>query len=226
MKRLGSIIWLLGGISLWLGIMTSCNAPATLAPQVPVALPTLSPQEIIATNVAIQQAIAATLTAQPADKSSATGSLSSPTPTFTSTPSMVVTPSSTPLLQEEPTLTPPPRINVPVLLKPAQGGTYKAPITFQWRGKLEGTDKYQVRAYHVETGYILMSDLLTESIWTTDMPASKVGEWRWTVSVVRNGILLTKSAEWAFWFDPFPRTPRAAPGTPGVAPTPTTGPYP
>lgn len=61
---------------------------------------------------------------------------------------------------------------------------------------------YQVVVYHVESGYLVRSESLTDPIWVLDLPAERYGEWRWAVSLVQGGQVLVTSSEWMFWFDP------------------------
>ncbi len=202
-------------IGFLLGLVTSCSTPPTAIPTLPAVVPTLSTEDVIATNVAIQRAVAATLTAIPSP---------SPSSTLSSMPTIEPSPVSVTVPPRQSTLILTPRISVPELLEPSQGGTYKNPMTFQWNGSLGASDKYQVTTWHVETGHTLQSGLLADSTWSTDVPAINIGEWRWKVSVIRNGMVLTTSAERMFWFNPFPKTPGSHPS--GLPPTPTTGPYP
>ena len=116
-------------------------------------------------------------------------------PTSTPIPS---TPTQVPVAP--PTLAP--RATAPELVAPAQGGTYRSPVTFQWGGSLGAGQAYQVTTHHAESGYVIQSGLLTDQSWTADLPADKYGEWRWAVTVVQNGNTLATSSEWMFWFNP------------------------
>lgn len=214
MKRFCSVRLMFGAISLLIVSVTGCSTPTTIVPTLPAVAPALSPEEVVATNVAIQRAIEATLTAVPSPGNATAEAAPSPSPTLTSMPT--TTPSQLPVTAppSRPTLTLTPRVDTPKPpkpLEPAQGGTYKNPITFQWSGSLGSSDKYQVTARHVETGYTLQSGLLTDLIWSTDVPANNTGEWRWKVLVIRNGAVLATSAERMFWFNPFPKTPGSPP---------------
>jgi hypothetical protein len=142
-----------------------------------------------------------------------------PTPTPRSTPFPTATPT--------PTLfpTPIPSATVPEPIAPAMGRTYRNPVTFEWLGSLKPGQAYQVTVRHVESGYVIQTGLSTVYSSTTDLPADRDGEWRWTVSVVQDGQVLATSPEWMFWFNPFPRpTPfRKAPRTtPSPTPEPQT----
>jgi len=212
---------------LWLSVMlamcivgcassTPTLVVLTLAPAlVPTTAPTMQPDDVIATKVAITQtaigidaAVAATLTA------------AAPVPTLIPTPLSTLTliPTSPP----RPTSVP--LLPTPELAEPAQGGVYQSPITFQWRGSPGTGQSYQVIAYHLVSGYVHQSGPLTSLAWTTDLPAEKFGEWRWKVCVIRSGTTVATSAEGMFWFDPFPNKP--TPPGPTVPPAPTTEGYP
>lgn len=129
----------------------------------------------------------------------------SPTPTSTPTLSPTVapspTPTSTPIPPPTATLAPP-RVITPEPVAPAQGKTYRNPITFEWSGALSAGQRYLVSAHHTVSGYVVQSELLTDQTWTTDLPAENYGEWRWTVSVVQRTRTVITSNEWMFWFDP------------------------
>jgi hypothetical protein len=87
---------------------------------------------------------------------------------------------------------------------PVAGGTYGNPIAFEWRGSLSVGQAYLVTARHVESGYVIQSELLTGPSWTVDVPVERYGAWRWTVSVTQGGRTMASSPEWGFWFDPYP----------------------
>jgi serine/threonine protein kinase len=137
-----------------------------------------------------------------------------PTPTLTSSPTPTPTPSPTPTSTPStpPTATSTPlRATAPEPLAPAQGRKHLNPITFEWRGSLSAGQAYSVTAWHVESGYVIPSELLTSQSWTTDLPAERYGEWRWTVSVVQGGRTMATSSEWMFWFDPYPGSEKPPP---------------
>jgi tetratricopeptide (TPR) repeat protein len=162
-----------------------------------------------------------TLTPTPTSTNTPTPT-STPTSTLTRTPTE--TPSPTPTPTPSPTRTATPTAPPLELIAPAYGDTYRV-VTFQWRGSLGAGQAYQVTARHVESGYTIQSGLLTGDGWTGDLPGDKVGEWRWTVSVVQGGKTVVTSPEWMFWFDPVPR-PLQKPTTPTTLTTPTNTPPP
>jgi serine/threonine-protein kinase len=120
-------------------------------------------------------------------------------PVATATPSATATPTTT---SSPPTTAP--SATAPQLVSPGQGGSYQSPITFQWRGSLQPDQAYQVTAYHVGSGDTIQSELLTSQDWTVELPAERVGEWRWQVVVVQEQSRAATSSEGMFWFDPFP----------------------
>ena len=146
------------------------------------------------------------------------------TPTGPSTSTPEPTATSVPSPTPAPTLTPAPRAVSPEPVAPAQGGEYQSPITLQWAGSLRAGQAYQVTIYHPTSGYVIQSELLTDQSWTVDLPGDRVGEWRWSVSVIQNGSAVVTSAEWMFWFNPFPGAGGGA--EPAKRPTPKPPPRP
>jgi tRNA A-37 threonylcarbamoyl transferase component Bud32 len=132
-----------------------------------------------------------------------------PAPTRTRTPTC--TPTARPTDTPTPMATPTPRpftptpvpVIPPQLVAPRQGETFKNPIEFQWSGLLHAGQAYQVAARHTGSGYVVQSELLTDQTWTTDLPAERHGEWRWTVSVVQRTRTVVTSDEGQFWFSQF-----------------------
>jgi hypothetical protein len=145
-----------------------------------------------------------------------------PEPGGTKSPATRVTPPP-----ERPTVwaSPSPRAVVPELVAPAQGAQdQQNPITFRWRGSLSGNQVCQVTAYHPGSGERVNSGPLAATTWSTYLPADRYGEWRWTVSVVQEGEVVTTSDEWMFWFNPFPGSGPRDPQPPSsepVSPLPT-----
>jgi serine/threonine protein kinase len=123
---------------------------------------------------------------------SQTPALPTPTPTQTATPTEAPSP------PPAPTMVPNVR---PDLKTPSQGGTFKNPITFSWTGRLYGDQAYQITAYHDDDKgkrhYI--TNTLTSTLWIVNLPDDQAGEWKWQVSVVRGGNMLTSSIEQMFW---------------------------
>jgi hypothetical protein len=207
--------------------MPTATASPTLMAAPPTSTPSRTPTQTAATpSTTPTQAPSPTLTA--ATPSSTPTQTPSPTPIVTtSTATSTSPPTSTPT--PSPTVTAPartqaPRIAQPEPLEPLLGRDYKNPVTFRWSGSLGWQQAYQVTAYHLVSGDSVQSELLTTPEWSIDLPAERFGEWRWSVSVIGFGRILSTSPEWMFWFDPIPgpRNPRPTPtSTPTQTPTPT-----
>jgi serine/threonine-protein kinase len=133
----------------------------------------------------------------------------SPTPSPTATETPVPTPTATP----SPLPTPLPAISAPSLASPPGAATIRTPdSTLTWSGKLPNNDYgFVVTLYQSEGLLAYESPVLSEEQWTVHVPGSgpagdAVGEWRWSVAVVRRAapnVVLARSAEWTFYFSPF-----------------------
>jgi serine/threonine protein kinase len=184
----------------------------TLAPtSTPTRTPTqAAPETALPTSTSVRTPTAeATATAQPSPTATPR-----PSPAATSTPAPPTRtplpptqpPSPTPTELPPPTEGPPPEPGAgPELVGPANGGEYQNPITFEWHASSGQT--YQVTARHTASGHTVRSGLIEVGImlvpyWTTNLPADKPGEWRWTVSVIQGGSAVATSAEWMFQFRP------------------------
>ena len=160
-----------------------------------------------------------TATPEPTETSAPTAT---PRATETSTPTTTPLPTATEAAN--PTVTSAPSATTPQLVAPAQGGSYQSPVTFQWSGTLGTGQAYQVTARHTNSGDVIQSGGLTGESWSAELPGERFGEWRWTVSVVQGGRVVTTSSEWMFWFDPNPGgEDEPTPGSPPVV-TPTNTP--
>jgi len=142
------------------------------------------------------------------------------TATVAPTDTLMRQPSPIPTRTPAPIPTPVPQATQPELTAPAQGMEYSNPVTFRWIGSLGAGQAYQVTAYHPGSDHTIQSELLMTQEWTTDLPAERFGEWRWRVSVVQGGKMVTTSYEWMFWFNPFPGTKQPPPKTPQPTETP------
>jgi hypothetical protein len=89
-------------------------------------------------------------------------------------------------------------------LAPAQGGEFRNPFTFEWRGALTPGQAYQVTARHLKSGHRVESEWLTGQSWTVNLPEERYGEWRWDVSLIQEGRTVITSSEGMFWFNPYP----------------------
>jgi hypothetical protein len=65
--------------------------------------------------------------------------------------------------------------------------------------------------YQKDGVLVRSSPVLSNEEWTVHLPGSgpardAVGEWRWSVAIVRRaapGVVLARSVEWTFYFNPF-----------------------
>jgi hypothetical protein len=136
-----------------------------------------------------------------------------PTRAPTALPSVTVTaaPSVTPTITATVTgriATPVPVISAPRLASPLGASIVKvAQVTLQWQGELPGPGYgFRVSLRH-ESDAPVVSPIFDGKQWTVDLPGSAVGEWRWSVAVVRRDgaqEAAARSAEWTFYYNPFP----------------------
>ncbi|RLC83322.1 MAG: hypothetical protein DRJ03_17520 [Chloroflexi bacterium] len=209
--------WALGGLAILAVIGLALGSGAIM-----LGLPSgLNPSKTTPTAVATTPS--ATIMKEETDTP-----ISSPPPTGTATRPPISTstkpPTDTPAPTDTPTRIPPTRTSAPQAippqpLAPAQGGEFQNPITFEWSGSLGAGQTYQVTAYHSGSGYALQSDLLTTQTWTIDLPGDRIGEWRWSVAVIQEGIAAITSSEGMFWFNPFPGGGGGGGGGDGPEPT-------
>ncbi len=180
-------------------IPTTPSPSATITPPSKTSTPTISPFPIVITPSPTTE----TPTITPSPKPT----INTPTNTPTKTPTLTPTHTPTPTLTFTPTPTPttPPPTSTPVtpqLSAPGQGQWLQNPIQFQWVGKLLTGQTYQVTVIHVETGYVVTSELLDTPSWSVNLPADKYKEWRWSVAVVQKGVVVATSASGTFNLDP------------------------
>ena len=122
-----------------------------------------------------------------------------PTPTtLSSTPTAFATRTPTPF-----TTTTPPAVPVPVLSHPSAGEGIRY-ARFQWQGTLSPGLAYMVTVIYNDGQPIITSPPLLQTSWDADLPAAKVGEWNWSVSVVNqsNGRVVARSNPVHFWYSP------------------------
>jgi serine/threonine protein kinase len=150
---------------------------------------------------------------------SQTSAPATPTPTPTETPTRAVTFTATPApaATSIPTVTPSPRptrtptVSVPRLISPEGAAQVKVSlVTFQWDGELPNADYgFRVSLRQGSDGAVHASPILDGIQWTVELPGDAgdaVGEWRWSVAVVRRsgtGDTLAQSDEWTFYYNPF-----------------------
>lgn len=130
-----------------------------------------------------------------------------PSPRLTSTATPIPTPTATPTVIPTATPTRVPVIPTPpvapTLLEPGVGGVVAGPVTFSWRGNLQGQQYFQVSVYHVTSGQAVTSPALRDSEWTTELTTAYIGECRWWVSIFENDRMLASANEQHFWFSLF-----------------------
>ena len=86
-------------------------------------------------------------------------------------------------------------------------------------GELPGPDYgFRVSLRHGSGSPRYTSSLQEDTQWEIELPGDVVGEWRWSVAVVRRGetLVLARSDEWTFYYDPFegPSTSSSPPDSP------------
>lgn len=146
---------------------------------------------------------------------------SEPMQESTQTPAPMETPHPAPTPTSPPAPTPRPQWVVPTLAEPAAGDTYANPLIFRWNGALGTGQAFQVLLHHPQSGQRIETGPLSELAWTHDLPAERVGEWRWSVRVIKDGTVLGTSEERMFWFDPWKgRNLAPSPGEPTPTPHP------
>jgi serine/threonine protein kinase len=132
-----------------------------------------------------------------------------PTLTATSTPVPSATPS--PTITASPQPTPAPDVSLPRLISPAGAAVLRtARVTLRWEGELPNSGYgFRVSLRHGGDGPDYASPILDGMQWTVDLPgdaSDAIGEWRWSVAVVRHGEagdVVARSDEWTFYYNPF-----------------------
>ncbi len=130
----------------------------------------------------------------------------SPTPTPTTTPTAVPSISPTPT---RPKITPTQPIAAPRLLDPPGASTTTSPqMTLRWEGQLpNSTYGFLASVRHVDSNLAYTSSVLDSTQWTVQWPGDVVGEWLWSVAIVKrsdSSQVLARSDEWTFYYNPFP----------------------
>jgi len=166
------------------------SATATLAPP-PSPLPPAPPVEPDATATS-------TLAPPPTTVTAPTTPTTGAPPTSTARPT--ATPAPTAATRAAPP-TPAPAAT-PVLREPLAGATQLgiAPINFRWDGRLGVGQSFVVYLRHVSSGSI-QSPKLTGAAWTTKLPETQSGEWRWCVYVTPGPVCTPKQH---FFYQPYP----------------------
>jgi len=154
----------------------------------------------------------------------ATPSKTPPLPTATllsPTPSRVMaTPSVTPTV-EIATSTPglAPVISAPRLVDPAGASlSTSSKVSLRWEGELPNQEYgFLVKVHSASYDLTYTSPVLDSQQWTVELAGEAVGEWTWSVSIVKRRDtqeVMARSAEWTFYYNPFPssfRSPLASP---------------
>ncbi len=202
-----------------------------------IVLLTLIAVAWFSTRTASQSLPTSTATPTP----SRTPTLPAPTSTLTKTPTMMAitptfTPSATPTLTvtASPQLTPEPVVVAPRLISPVGAATLRTThVTFQWAGELPDSDYgFRVILHRGDEGTDHASPILDGMRWTVDLPGDAteaVGEWRWSVVVVRRSETadaVARSDEWTFYYNPFAggSSPSESPLLEPISPLATPGP--
>ena len=224
------VAWVIGGIlALLLLTWIGSGDGAPLRTQPAYGEPTDSPTTTLAlpdtttttsvTSPSLTPAASPTRTPSPSPTHTRTVS-PSPEPTHTAAPSRTPTdaPHSTTTQPTTPAIT---------LISPAAGNQMKNPLSFSWNGALASGQTYLLRAWHVETAHLLQTRTSSTS-YQSDVPADKIGAWRWHVAIVAGDTVVQQSADSEFWFNPMPGVEGGGaseePGEPTTEPT--SAPYP
>jgi hypothetical protein len=111
-------------------------------------------------------------------------------------------------------------LTVPRLIRPFGAEEVKsAQQTLWWAGELPNASYgFRVDLRHGSGDPQYSSPVLNGPPWRVELPGDKVGEWRWSVSVIRRGgteDMVARSDEWTFYYNPFGGPP---PSTSPLAP--------
>ncbi len=187
------ILALLIGGGLFLSAQSIRTTPTPTASPTMTVAPSSTPTVNTSTSTATATAIAAT---------------STPTPSLTSVPATAT---------RAPTRSPTPigTLAAPLLLYPRAGSTVNGSrLELQWQGQLPGADYgYRVNISHESGDPTYTSRILDTEQWVVELPASRVGAWRWFVEIVRRtgtSQVVSRSADSVFYHDPF-ASPLATP---------------
>ncbi len=196
--------WFAGGaiiLALLIGGGLILSAQSIRATPTPTASPTMTIAPSSTPTVS-------TPTSTPTATATAAASTPTPTPSLTAVPATAT---------RVPTRTPAPigTVAAPVLLYPRAGSTVNGSrLELQWQGQLPGADYgYRVNISHESGNPVYTSQILSTEQWVVELPASRVGAWRWFVEIVRRTgtpQVVARSADSVFYHDPF-ASPLATP---------------
>jgi hypothetical protein len=193
------ILALLASGGLWLNAQSNRMTPT----------PTITPT--IATTP-LQAPLVRTPTTTPSVTLSATATAVTSTPTVT--PSLT-SGSATATRATTRIATPVSKTTAPVLISPRSGSTVNGSrLGLQWQGQLPGSDYGYRASVSYESGEpVYTSPILDIEQWVVELPANRVGAWRWFVEIVRRADtpqVVARSSESIFYHDPF-ASPLATP---------------
>jgi hypothetical protein len=102
-----------------------------------------------------------------------------------------------------------------VLISPRDGSTVNGSrLALQWQGQLPSSDYgYRVSVSHESGEPVYTSPILDIEQWVVELPANRVGAWRWFVEIIRRtgtSQVVARSIESIFYHDPF-ASPLATP---------------
>lgn len=148
------------------------------------------------------------------------------TQTRTPRPSAVPTPTGTAKSRS----TQVPVVSSPRLISPPGASEIKTSrVTLRWEGELPSSSYgFRVSLRHTSGAPSYASPILDGTQWTANLAGDAVGEWLWSVAVVRRDgtqDVLARSDEWTFYYNPFggpsPPPPHSPLSPPADSPLPT-----
>jgi len=203
--------WVGGGLFILLALVAAQwsplqpwkqDSPLPTAMRLPSQTPTVSPTPTLTGTPAPTSTSTPTSTARPTAAPTATASPSA-TPTSFATATLVATATPRPTR----TLSPAPVLSAPRLLSPLGAAEIRAShLTLRWDGDLPDAGYgFRVSLRHGSGAPGFSSPTLDGKQWSVELEGDAVGEWRWSVAVVRQGETqaLARSDEWTFYYNPF-----------------------
>jgi hypothetical protein len=121
-------------------------------------------------------------------------------------------------------------VQAPRLVSPSGAAQIKTSHpTLRWEGELPGSGyDFRVSLRHTSGAPSYTSPLLDDTQWTASLAGDAVGEWRWSVAIVRRDgahDVVVSSDEWTFYYNPFgdlsPQPPHSPLSPPPDSPLPT-----
>jgi serine/threonine-protein kinase len=215
---IGIVVGLIAAGTLVARSMTASQSrtPEPTAAQTDTALET-PPPSLTPLPTPTQAAIEATATPIPSPLPTETTSRATATAVPTSRPTPLPTATEAPVSTATPPPSPRPTrlpaISAPLLSVPPGASDVKTPdMTVSWTGTLPNSAYgFVVSMYQMDGVLAHTSPVLSDEQWTVHLPGvapagQAVGEWRWSVAVVRRAaprVVLVQSDEWTFYFSPF-----------------------